>query len=250
MVPFPSPPLHPHLVHDFSWRPPSSCSRSWHELPPSVLLARWLPTEIRSRSPSHRRRSPAADGCCRVSPQRHASVSPCDSLIHPAEDSSLVLLLPSCGSGWRPEGKQKGRVRAFPHLSLRRPRKWEESPAPRFRSRALCKLPSPPSLSLSVPTSLVSFHLPSPSCYNHTNQRERMRARRRGREEVLRAEIGCPRGHVTPGRGLRDPLPAVQLMLPSKPLLPLTTAAVQHTNHRAPDTNRLAGRIYGPRLLL
>lgn len=39
-------------------------------------------------------------------------------------------------------------------------------------------------------------------------------------------------------------------MPPWKPLLPLTTAAVQPTNHRSPDTKLLVVGIYGPLLLL
>lgn len=52
----------------------------------------------------------------------------------------------------------------------------------------------------------------------------------RGREEGGRFRLAARVPCDPPIGGLRDPLPAVQLMLPCKPLLPLTTAALQLTN--------------------
>lgn len=57
-----------------------------------------------------------------------------------------------------------------------------------------------------------------------------MRKEEPGREEggALRLAASGPRDPLTEDQG--DPLPAVQLLLFCKPLLPLTTAAVQPAN--------------------
>lgn len=188
-----SPPLHPHLVHDFSEPPPSSCPQSWHKIsgvlprllsrPPSVF-----PNRDPVRLPSHRRGSLAAD--CSM---RHGSVSPCvsecDSLMRPAHSSSLVLLS-VFSSGWR-------RVILASVLDSHTEGRDSRSPLSSSSSstRSLCKL-APRLPSLSVSTSLLSFHLPSPSCCSRAeSERANEREERGGR----RAEIGCRGDHVTEG---------------------------------------------------
>lgn len=119
------------------------------------------------------------------------------------------------GGGWR--ANKKGVCVVSSPLSSTATQR-EETPALHFRSRALPLAPCvswplalpplPPSLS-PLPSSL-SISPPPPATTTQSGSR-RMRARERGGR---RAEIGCQGDHVTPGRGLRDPLPAVQLMLP------------------------------------
>lgn len=132
----------------------------------------------------------------------------------PLLSTSLRLFL-FCCSGWRLEGKQKGRVRVLLTSLLDSHAEGTDSRSAFSFSSSLCKLAprlaSPPSLSLcSHFPPLFPSPFPPPATTTQSWS-GRMRVTERGGQ---RAEIGCQGDHVTPGRGLRDPLPAVQLMLP------------------------------------
>lgn len=148
------------------------------------VLVQYLPTAIQSCSPHTGEAAwqPTAAAAAAAPLHRGMLLSLLVSLsvtvcyIQPKTPlpSSSLLLFSFCCSGWRLEGKQKGRVLGLLTSLLDSHAEGRDSrSAFSFSSsstRSLCKLAprlaSPPSL--SVLTSLLSFHLPSPSCYNHT----------------------------------------------------------------------------------